>query len=729
MLNPFLLWFLPLAALPVILHLLNLHRLREVELPTFRFLMEGYVQERSRIRLIEWLLLVMRTALVLLAVAALARPVVQRFGNLLGGGGRDVVFVLDAGMSTGLVSEGTSALHRGREAIRGAAGRLQAGDFVTLVRAGMEPRVLHRAALGDGKRLRAELDAIEPDPGTADLAAAVAEGLAGPPRGARSLWLVSDCRARAWGRLAESPVARQLAGEVQVVIVDVGALSSPANVALLGDPPRPQRPVVGLPVELVARVEAHGAGGTGGDAAIEVPLTVTLDDEVVSQTTVTVVPGQAASVPLAVVPARAGVIKGRLDLPADAFPFDDSLLFVLNVERRVGVLVITAPGVEGLSDPGLFLSAALRAPLDSLTASLGDEPPQVEGEQRIARSLDVEVARVDAVDERRIQAADVIVLADARLDGNRAQWVRKRVEEGAGLVVFPGPRQGSVGEIPALASPGGRPAALTWKDPVGDPDDERGGRGFGQIDLSSPLFAPFRETPRGGTGPGGASARSTRCASSATCPSPSPTPRRPAPPPRPRPRRCRSSPVSTTARRSSRRGASAAVGWWSPDWPSRPTGRTSPSTRPSCRSCCGRCRRCAPIRRRWRWRASIPTSRPRSASRSGGGARRCRPPTRPGRRRRSRRWPATAASPGRSRTRAASAITSSTCNRRRAWSPTRSGSAWRSTGRWRGRATSACPREGSSGSSVPIRSRSWQGPPTTPRSTPASAPGARSGGG
>ena len=33
MLNPLLLWFLPLAALPVILHLLNLNRLREVELP------------------------------------------------------------------------------------------------------------------------------------------------------------------------------------------------------------------------------------------------------------------------------------------------------------------------------------------------------------------------------------------------------------------------------------------------------------------------------------------------------------------------------------------------------------------------------------------------------------------------------------------------------------------------------------------------------------------------
>lgn len=500
MLNPLLLWFLPLAALPVILHLLNLHRLREVELPTFRFLMEGYVQERSRIRLIEWLLLALRTALVLLVVTALSRPVVQRFGNLLGGGGRDMVFVLDAGMSSGMVSDGTSALHRGREAIRGAAARLRSSDFVTLVRAGMEPRVLHRAALGDGRRLQAELDAIEPDPGTADLAAAVAEGFAGPPRGARSLWIVSDCRTRAWNRLEEHPARRQVPAEVQIVIVDVGAPTVPENVAILGDPPRPQRPVVGLPVELVARIEAHAGGNAGEPAPREVPLSVTVDDELVTQTTVTIPPGQVTSVPLAVVPARAGVIKARLDIPADAFPFDDSLLFVLNVERRVGVLVVTAPGVEGLADPGVFLAAALRAPLDSLSASLGDEAPQVEGEERIARSLDVEVVRADVLDERRLQAADVVILADARLDGHRAQWVRKKVEEGAGLVVFPGPKQGVVDEIPGLAPAGGREAVpLRWLEPKGDPDDETAGRPLGQVDLSHPIFAPFRDAAaRGG---------------------------------------------------------------------------------------------------------------------------------------------------------------------------------------------------------------------------------------
>ena len=45
--NSGLLWiFLPLAAIPIVLHLLTLHRLKTVELSTFRFLFDSYVQQR-----------------------------------------------------------------------------------------------------------------------------------------------------------------------------------------------------------------------------------------------------------------------------------------------------------------------------------------------------------------------------------------------------------------------------------------------------------------------------------------------------------------------------------------------------------------------------------------------------------------------------------------------------------------------------------------------------------
>ena len=41
--------FIPLAAIPVLLHLLTLHRLRTIELSTFRFLFDSYVQQRRKL--------------------------------------------------------------------------------------------------------------------------------------------------------------------------------------------------------------------------------------------------------------------------------------------------------------------------------------------------------------------------------------------------------------------------------------------------------------------------------------------------------------------------------------------------------------------------------------------------------------------------------------------------------------------------------------------------------
>lgn len=495
MLNPLLLWFLPLAALPVLLHLLNLYRLREVELPTYRFLMEGYVQQRRRIRLVEWLLMLLRTAIVLLAVWALSRPVVQRFGGLFGGArSRDVAFVVDAGMTTGLVQGGTSALHRIRAAVRAAALRLKPGDFVTLVRAGMEPRVLYRAALGDGRRFAAELETVEPDPGTADLAAGLAEAIAGPPRGPRTVWLVSDCERRGWRRLQMPAAAPRIPDDTQLVVVDVAARTAAdvLNVAVLGDPPRAQRPIVGLPVELTIRAQAAGS-----DMPVETKATVRLDDEIVAQVPLVLPPGLPTSHSLAVVPPRAGVLRGSVEIPADAFPDDDSLRFVLNVEPRVGVLVIAPAGLAPISDPALFLRAALDSPREAAAAARKDSGYDVTDDSAIARSLDVTVVRGDAFDEKKLRAADVIFLVEQRLDGTRLKWLRQRVEAGAGLVAIAGSHQHGTGDLRGLFAvdakqPDGIP--LDFGKATGDVDDETVFRGLANIDYSHPIFAAFRPT-------------------------------------------------------------------------------------------------------------------------------------------------------------------------------------------------------------------------------------------
>ena len=511
MLNPALLWLLPIVAVPVVLHLLNLFRLRTVELPTFRFLMESYVQQRRRIRLLEWLLMILRTAVVAGVLLALARPVVERFGGLFGGGrSRDVVLVVDAGITTGLVTDGVSGLHRLREAARAAAGRLAAGDFVTLVRAGMEPQVVFRAAKGDGTRLAAELDAIEPDPGTADLAAAVTTALGGPPRGPRTLWVFTDAGARGWKRFAEHPASRSIPADVALVVVDGGGRRDVANRAILGDAPRAQKPVVGLPVEITARLDA-----TADEAGREVPVSVWLDDEIVARIPLTTRPDGPATRQFAVVPPRAGVLAGRLEIAADAFPDDDVFRFVLNVEPRVGVLVIAPPQVGPLEDPALFVGTALAAPLEALTR---ERAAAADGDAALARSLDVTVARADAVQERQVREADVIVLAGGCPTGDRLRWVRERIEAGAGGLAFAGERfdRRAFAELVTVEppEPARRPRtkderqadkerrerqrrpAVAFGEPVGDPNDERTIRRLGAVDRSHPVFAAFAEAAR-----------------------------------------------------------------------------------------------------------------------------------------------------------------------------------------------------------------------------------------
>jgi hypothetical protein len=140
----FLHWsLLPLAALavvPILLHLLTLHRLRTVELSTYRFLVDSYVQQRRQMKLLEAVLALLRTLFLLALVPVFCRPVVRHWGRLFGGGsGRDVVMLLDSSASMNARTAGRSALDRAKTAALAVAGQLGKDDRLTLYRVGAHP--------------------------------------------------------------------------------------------------------------------------------------------------------------------------------------------------------------------------------------------------------------------------------------------------------------------------------------------------------------------------------------------------------------------------------------------------------------------------------------------------------------------------------------------------------------------------------------------------------------
>src|SRR5262249_52402241 len=142
-LHPALLWLLPLAVIPVLLHLLTLHRLKTVELSTFRFLFDSYVQQRRRMQFLEALLAALRTLFLLLLVLLICRPAVKHWNRLFSAGsGRDVIMLVDCSASMNARTGGVTALDRAKRAALSVAERLGSEDRLTLVRITSRPEEL-----------------------------------------------------------------------------------------------------------------------------------------------------------------------------------------------------------------------------------------------------------------------------------------------------------------------------------------------------------------------------------------------------------------------------------------------------------------------------------------------------------------------------------------------------------------------------------------------------------
>ena len=224
MLHPLLLWFLPLAAVPLLLHLITLYRLRTVELSTFRFLMDSYIQQRRRMKLLEWLLMLLRTGFVALIVLH-AGPAHHREIRLSVRRHQRTRRRLDRRRRGDLRAANGRQLgaQTGQRSGRRGGQKLAPADYVTLIRAGSQPGLLYRGYLTDKKELLEKIDAIKPDIAAPDLAAALAEGLSTAAHGPRVMYVISDLQRRSWAPLADHPVVRQLGRDVQLVVMNVGS--------------------------------------------------------------------------------------------------------------------------------------------------------------------------------------------------------------------------------------------------------------------------------------------------------------------------------------------------------------------------------------------------------------------------------------------------------------------------------------------------------------------------
>lgn len=479
-LNPLLLFGLAAAAIPVLIHLFSLRKLKTVEFSSLRFLRELQKTRMRRLRVRQILLLVLRTLLVVCLVLAFARPALR--GSIAGTVGSHarttMLLLIDDSPSMGVRNAGGVLFAQAREAATRIASLMRDGDELFVLPLSTIEHLESPAPLRDPSAAEAAVRALtlsqESVPYHTALAAA-AKILSADRNANQELYLFTDGQGTQFTRgPVPSDSADLFDARARVFLVETppGGTANLAvtRVRLLGSILQE-----GTPATLEATVHNHGEEPARG-----LLLSVYLEGRRVVQQSLDIPPRSPVSLTFTVVPRSTGVLIGRVQIDEDQLESDDRRSFTLPIPETVRVLL-----ASGSPDDARFPALALGVGGDSA----GRSPFAL----RTAGTADL-----GGTDLTKF---DVVVLAGpGTLSESVAGRIGTFLREGGGVMFFPG-STGSTDNVNAVLFPalGIPPAGAA----AGDAGAEEGSfLSVTRVDFAHPLFAGLFEEEPGGRATG-----------------------------------------------------------------------------------------------------------------------------------------------------------------------------------------------------------------------------------
>ena len=470
-LNPFVLFGLIAAGIPVLLHLLNLRKLRTIEFSTLAFLKELQQTKIRRLKLRQMLLLIVRTLLVIFIVFAFARPALR--GTILGSiathAHTTVVLILDDSFSMTASDEHGDLFRQTKEAAGKVIGLLKEGDEAFMVKLSGVPLATVEPATHDFTALKTMVNEARISSVRRPLEDAFrlsARLLAQSKNANQEVYVISDMQGTLFpeARLREDGGSLRLFGEnVKFFMIALGAKEQP-NAGLDS-------------VEVVTRILEKDRPAVVFSSLrnfSSLPLSayvmsVFLDGVRTGQSNVNVEPWGSASGRSTVTPKRSGFIKGYVELEHDAVEQDDRRFFVVRIPERLSVAAVS-PSPADVRFPLLALGAESAEGRES-SMSIAQTTPQ----------------RFPMLD---LNAVDVLILSNIRsFSGGDVDRIKAFLTRGGGVILFPGKDlQRDDYNAGLFASLGIPPAEGIISAGAG-----QAAASFQKIDIDHPLFANIFE--------------------------------------------------------------------------------------------------------------------------------------------------------------------------------------------------------------------------------------------
>jgi len=476
-LNPFVLFGLIAATIPLVLHLLNLRRLRTVEFSSLRFLKELQRSSLRRVRIRQWVLLLLRTLLIASLVFAFSRPaVVGTLGGIAGGRAATTMVVLvDDSPSMTVRNERGMLFAQAKESAASLSSLLKEGDQLYLVPLSELVHKEEFIPLRTREQATPVLSDLQPSlirvPFQRAFRAA-SRILATSNSPNQEVYLLTDAQANQFLPDSAKPsTAISFTPQVRTYVIRTGATTR-TNAAVASAEVRNLIVSRSRPLQVGATLRNFGAISINGVIA-----SMTLDGTRIAQQSVNLSEDGSVDIIGRTNPRRAGFLKGSVDIEDDALDADNHRYFSARIPGTINVLLVGSTAADTR-----FVRLALT----------------LSGDSTLAGIFTLRQLPETALPASDLGGIDVIILCNVRdFNSVSADRLIHFVEQGGGLMIFPGVKT-DLGSYNSLLfsrlgiPPAGAPAGTLNATP-----SATGVTSFGRLDQEHPLFSGMFEDRAG----------------------------------------------------------------------------------------------------------------------------------------------------------------------------------------------------------------------------------------
>jgi hypothetical protein len=473
-LNPAVLFALVAAAIPVLLHLLNLRRLRTVEFSTLAFLKQLEKNKMRRLKLRQIVLLILRTLVIACLVIAFARPALR--GTTAAGLGTraktTAVLLFDDSFSMSAMDERGPLINQAKSASLNLLSLLKEGDDVFFQRfsegsgPGTPEAPTHnisgvRSAI-DETGISYAFHSLE------DVLQRTERVLKESKNFSKEIYFVTDLQKTNFDqgeRQASSsatPLTLEFDNQTRLFLVQVGH-ASVANAAVEAIETESRIFEKDRPFSLKATLRNYSTTPLRNNT-----VSLYLDGTRVMQKSIDIPPEAAAVTEFVGTPKRTGFVSGYVQTEPDAIDQDNERYFTVFIPERTRILFVTSSPRDIY-----YLSLALTA------------GKQTQSSDEIQTTTPTKLVTTP------LSRYDVIIIANVKsLGAEEVEQLRQFVVNGGGMIFFPGSAV-DVSQYAAVFCEKMNIAPFLGK--LGRGSDRNSFLSFESVDFAHPLFSGMFE--------------------------------------------------------------------------------------------------------------------------------------------------------------------------------------------------------------------------------------------